>query len=84
MLRELFRDTSIVEAKNSANWDVSVENFKRLFFRKYEYNYRLFKLGNVTSGKILKSFFSHAGNLNPDVTNWDISSNCIDISSKFL
>jgi len=80
---ELFRSCSIVEAKNSANWDVSgVEDFGILFFQNTNIiiDVSNWEMSQATS---IRNVFSVCGNINPDVTNWDITSNCTTIRSCF-
>ena len=81
---ELFRDTSIVEAKNSANWDVSnVISFRSLVDTNTNIiidcsNWEMSQADNI------QGVFARCGNINPDVTNWDITNNCNNMQSAFL
>ena len=79
----LFRNCSIVEAKNSANWDTS--NITD-FFQTFRGNTNIIiDCSNWEMSQVvgIRGIFNGCGNINPDVTNWDISSNCLDIVSAF-
>ena len=80
---ELFRECSIVEAKNSTNWDTSnITVFQTMFFRNTNIiiDCSNWEMSQATS---IRSMFSQCGNINPDVTNWDISSSLLDMDSAF-
>jgi surface protein len=82
-VNRLFTNCSIVQAKNSANWDTSnIINFEVTFQRNLNINIDCSNW-EMSQVETIYAIFNECAGVNPDVTNWDISSSCIDISIAF-